>query len=201
MEPRAIANLNGMLMPSPQVRNNNSSFRGCQTAPSTPLHNRRDSALWVRTPDYGSNLADDHDQQEQRDAGSDNNNSDDDDEDEQRWLATHLLTPVPKTPAPEAIARFVDNLSPLNSESPCSEDNHGKTNDSDDDDDDDDRREKMLTRTCPPKRQVAAAFGELGEGILSKEKDERVLMRLMAARRKSLQFAPKVGSPLAKSWR
>jgi hypothetical protein len=63
---------------------------------------------------------------------------------------------------------------------------------------DDDNRQEKLLRTCPPKRTT---FVELGDGILSKEKDERVLMRLMAARRKSLQFAPKVGSPLARTWK
>lgn len=55
----------------------------------------------------------------------------------------------------------------------------------------------MLTRTCPPKS--TSAYSVLGEGVLKREKDEGVLMRLMAARRKSLQFAPKVGSPLARA--
>ena len=42
-------------------------------------------------------------------------------------------------------------------------------------------------------------LGSGGEmGWLEEKKDESVMARLMAARRKSLQFAPKVGSPLAR---
>jgi hypothetical protein len=184
MEPRAIANLNGMLVPSP-VRNNS---RGSQTAPSTPANSRRASGLWVRSPeksldDYDGDL----DNPDNRDADADG------EEDDTEWAT---LTPVPKTPAPEAIARFAANISPgstspssvgsVESEDPLTRDDNAQS------------REEMLLRTCPPK---PTTFIELGEGILSKEKDERVLMRLMAARRKSLQFAPKIGSPLAKTWK
>lgn len=192
MEPRAIGNLNGMLVPSP-VRTSSSS-RGCQTAPTTPANNRRASALWIRTPD-----------ESRADESEHNSDSSDDDNDngdyQNQWSAP--LTPVPKTPAPEAIARFVANISP-DSESPSaiySEDTLTRDAGEDDDDDDNDdgnNRQAMLLRTCPPKRTT---FVEPAQGLLNREKDERVLMRLMAARRKSLQFAPKVGSPLAKSWR
>jgi hypothetical protein len=92
-----------------------------------------------------------------------------------------LLTPVPPTPAPEDIAQYAANITP---ETPSA-------------DADDWTRAALLTRTCPPKSNP---YEGLGEGILSPEKDQQVLMRLMAARRKSLQFAPKVGSPLAKTW-
>lgn len=176
MEPRAITNVNGVLVPSP-VRNS-SSARNCQTAPTTPSNNRRASALWIRTPDESG--ADDPD--------SDSDHSDD----EHEWSAP--LSPVPKTPAPEAIARFAANISP-GSESPSSVDSEARDRS---EGDEEASRQAMLMRTCPPKRTT---FAELGEAILSREKDERVLMRLMAARRKSLQFAPKIGSPLAKSWR
>ncbi|AEO53284.1 hypothetical protein MYCTH_2294400 [Thermothelomyces thermophilus ATCC 42464] len=183
MEPRSIAKLNGMLVPQP-VR----SSRGSQTAPNTPANNRRASTLWVRSPEkYSDEDDDDHDGS---DSGDDNDDKGGGEHTE--WGA---LTPVPKTPAPEAIARFVANISPgsatpssvgsVDSEDPLG---HG---------DEHDRKEALL-RTCPPKR---TAFVELGESILSKEKDERILMRLMAARRKSLQFAPKIGSPLSKSWK
>lgn len=181
MEPRAIANLNGMLVPSPS----GNTSRGSRTAPSTPANNRRASALWIRSPDKA--LDDD--------ADDDNGYADNDGEDggDADWDVP--LTPVPKTPAPEAIARFAANISP-GSTSPSS------VGSVDSDDpltrDDGGARQELLTRTCPPKR---TAFVELGDGILSREKDERVLMRLMAARRKSLQFAPKVGSPLAKAWK
>jgi hypothetical protein len=185
MEPRAIANLNGMLVPSP-VGN---SSRGCKTAPSTPNNNRRASGLWVRSPEKAN-----EEDAEQQDPPHNDDNDVDELADDLDWQAP--LTPVPKTPAPEAIARYVANISP-GSTTPSSM----ASDDSEDPltrDDDARGREEMLLRTCPPKR---TAFVELGEGILSKEKDERVLMRLMAARRKSLQFAPKVGSPLAKTWK
>ncbi|GAB1310207.1 Signal transducer protein (Fragment) [Madurella fahalii] len=192
MEPRAIGNLNSMLVPSP-VRTSSFS-RGCRTAPTTPAHNRRASALWIRTPD--ESRADE--------SGHNSENSDDDGDSTEdhghQWSAP--LTPVPKTPAPEAIARFVANISP-GSESPSTDDSEDPlTRDIEEEDRDDNsnenNRQAMLLRTCPPKRTT---FVEPAQGILNREKDERVLMRLMAARRKSLQFAPKVGSPLAKSWR
>jgi hypothetical protein len=181
MEPRAIANLNGMLVPSP-VRNN---ARGSQTAPSTPANNRRASGLWIRSPDKSLDGNADHDGSENRDA--------DGEEEDTEWAT---LTPVPKTPAPETIARLAANISP-GSISPSSV-GSAESEDPLNREDDAQSRQEMLLRTCPPKR---TAFVELGDGILSKEKDERVLMRLMAARRKSLQFAPKIGSPLAKTWK
>ncbi len=174
MEPRAIANLNGMLVPTPVRNSNGGASRSSQTAPSTPA-NRRASALWIRTPDENS------ENHENEDGGDDN--------DDTEWNT--VLTPVPKTPAPEAIARFAVNLSP-GSSSESSIDDQGA-------DDDDENRAALMTRTCPPK-PAGPNFFTLGAGVLAQEKDERVLMRLMAARRKSLQFAPKVGSPLAKQW-
>ncbi|KAK3904744.1 hypothetical protein C8A05DRAFT_13407 [Staphylotrichum tortipilum] len=188
MEPRAISNMNGMLVPSP-VRNNNG--RGSQT-PSTPANNRRASSLWVWSPTKSGDADDDED------GNHDGENNEDDTEVE--WSA---LTPVPKTPAPEAIARFAANISPgfTSPSSVGSVDSEEPLNLDDDDDghgDAHNHQEKLL-RTCPPKR---TAFVEPGEGILgTKEKDRGVMMRLMAARRKSLQFAPKVGSPLAKTWK
>lgn len=61
--------------------------------------------------------------------------------------------------------------------------------------------------TCPPKKSDRDAFGVDGEGqgeideVLGRrggEGDRGVMARLLMARRKSLQFAPKVGSPLAR---
>ncbi|CAP59998.1 uncharacterized protein PODANS_1_3200 [Podospora anserina S mat+] len=191
MEPRAMSNMNGTLIPAPvkgstssnSTPTNSSTTRtGNQTAPTTPASNRsssrRASSLWVRTPEEPRISVDDIDSEDDRE-----HKEDDDD----TWGV--VLTPVPKTPAPEAIARYVANISPGSDMSSVA---------GDDDEDEERKSQEMLTRTCPPKR---ATFIELGERVLNKEKDERVLMRLMAARRKSLQFAPKIGSPLAKSWR
>lgn len=179
MEPKALANLNGMLVataPSKQQPSSSSTARDyCQSAPATPANGssrRRDSSLWIRTPE---------DQIDPAIAAHD----DDDD-----WEGgASFLTPVPKTPAPDAIARYAAALAeatPTMTATGLSEDGE------------EEKREAMMTRTCPPKR--TSVYHELGEGILTREKDEGVLMRLIAARRKSLQFAPKVGSPLARAW-
>lgn len=178
MEPRAIANFNGMLVPTPARNNGNATSRGSQSAPSTPANGRRASSLWVwtRTPD---------DNASEEDAEGDIEHED------MEW--TGALTPVPRTPAPDALSRYVDNLSPA-----TPTDFTMDTQDLVDGEDEEARREAIMTRTCPPKPTL---FLELGEGILSREKDERVLLRLMAARRKSLQFAPKIASPLSKTWK
>ncbi|KAK0618396.1 hypothetical protein B0T17DRAFT_537809 [Bombardia bombarda] len=180
MEPKAIANLNGMLVPTP-VRNTNngaSSPRSSnQATPKTPT-NRRDSGLWMHTPEDDITRL--------------NSLDDDGDADaihEDAELTT-VLTPVPKTPAPEAVARYAANLSPATPSMMES-----------DDEDAADMPVDPMMRTCPPKPTGGKLFPELGAGVLGKEKDEKVLMRLMAARRKSLQFAPKVGSPLARAWK
>ncbi|KAL6877010.1 hypothetical protein J3F83DRAFT_727818 [Trichoderma novae-zelandiae] len=163
MEPKSISNKDGSAVSS-------SSKERRESAPaSAKTPNRRQSSIWVHTPsDPGD------EQQEEEDI---------------EW-SNLILTPVPKTPAPETIMKFA-------AETPSNLDD-------DEDDEDGDEgsltREELLTRTCPPKAQK---YAELGGGILSRAKDtdEHVLDRLMAARRKSLQFAPKVGSPLAKMWR
>lgn len=122
---------------------------------STPK-NRRESTLWVHTPlEQGGG----------------------DDDEDLEW-SCDLLTPVPKTPASEAVAKYASEISVT----PSSEE---------DTDLQLPIKQSLLTRTCPPKE---------GRGALNRDKDERVIMRLMAARRKSLQFAPKIGSPLARTW-
>lgn len=146
MEPKAIANMNGTLVPGAKPA----------SAPSTPLP-RRASSVWMRTP------------------------SDKGDDEDGHW-EHDVLTPVPFTPAPEAIARFVQGITdtPDEGEERSSVDEDGR---------------KLVMMTCPPKKS------EVREKIFSGERDRSVMERLMAARRKSLQFAPKVGSPLAKAWR
>lgn len=171
MEPKSLANLNGQVVAT-TTPNTSTTTPSSKTAPSTPAPTttrRRDSALWIRTPEDQTSSPEDHD------ISPDNT----------------FLTPLPKTPAPEAIARYAANVSlastPTSSPS------------SPDEEDEEDRKARMMTRTCPPKS--TSAYAVLGEGVLTREKDEGVLMRLMAARRKSLQFAPKVGSPLARAWK
>lgn len=146
MEPKAIANMNGMLV------------SGSASAPNTPL-NRRSSCLWVRTPSDK--------------AGGE--------EEDGRW-EHDFLTPVPVTPAPEAIARYVEGITDTPSE------DEGSVVSEDED------RRKLVLMTCPPKKSEAK------EQIFSGPKDTTFMERLMAARRKSLQFAPKVASPLSKTW-
>ncbi|KAK1966593.1 hypothetical protein LY78DRAFT_608201 [Colletotrichum sublineola] len=148
MEPRALANQNGMLIPSPVK-----AGREARTAPNTPM-NRRDSTVWMHTP-------------------SDEAEDDDDD-----WQG--LISPVPATPAPEALARYAAETPSASTEYDSSP------------------TKALLMQTCPPKPNN---YAQMGDGILNRDKDETVMQRLMAARRKSLQFAPKVGSPLAKAWK
>lgn len=159
MEPKALANMNGTLVTSP-VKG------GSRNSPSTPS-NRRQSTQWMYTP---------------------SEQGEDEEMDDFEWSEA-ILTPVPKTPAPEAIARYAANISP---DTPSTDD------DDEDDLDESPTKDALLMRTCPPKK---SAFREMGAGIISQSKDDGVLMRLMAARRKSLQFAPKIGSPLARTWK
>lgn len=168
MEPKALANHNGSIVETP-AKNGNTTARQCRTAPATPV-NRRDSGLWQRTPEDEASF-----------------NEEDMDGDD-AWDLEKVLTPVPKTPAPEAVHRFAMDVT------------EDMTSDEEEDDDVESvaAREELLMRTAPPKK---SAFVDMGQGFLSEKKDQNVLMRLMAARRKSLQYMPKVASPLSKSWK
>lgn len=55
---------------------------------------------------------------------------------------------------------------------------------------------RLLQQTCPPKRTMQPLFP--ASGRIEDQPDEAVRRRLMLARRKSLQWAPKVGSPLGR---
>ena len=57
---------------------------------------------------------------------------------------------------------------------------------------------QIVQRTCPPKQQTNPGRFFPISGRIDDQPDESVRMRLMMARRKSLQWAPKVGSPLGK---
>ncbi|KAK6818815.1 hypothetical protein PG987_016268 [Apiospora arundinis] len=164
MEPKALANQNGTLVtPMKQT----AAPRDCQTVPNNHV-SRRDSTAWMRTPS-------DRDEDEEMDAVG-----------EDDWDAIGMLTPVPKTPAPETIARYAMDVTP---ETPAAQSYA---------EDDSPEKKDMLMRTAPPKPSL---YAELGHGLLGREKDQGVMMRLMAARRKSLQFAPKIASPLSKAWK
>ncbi|PTB74029.1 hypothetical protein M440DRAFT_1339188 [Trichoderma longibrachiatum ATCC 18648] len=163
MEPRTVSNKDGSAVSSSSEKRRASSSSASSSS-KTP--NRRQSSIWVHTPS---------------DPG------DEEQEEEDIEWSNLILTPVPKTPAPETLMKFAAET-PSNLET-----------DEEDEEDASPTREELMTRTCPPKAQK---YLELGGGILSRSKDsdENVMQRLMAARRKSLQFAPKVGSPLAKMW-
>ncbi|TDZ13420.1 hypothetical protein C8035_v004325 [Colletotrichum spinosum] len=143
MEPKALSNQNGLLVPSPVK-----GGRDSKTAPNTPM-NRRDSTVWSYSPSEDA---------------------------EEEWEG--LMSPVPVTPAPDALARYA-------AETPSGLTEYDSS-----------PTKNLLMQTCPPKPN---AYAEMGEGILKRDKDETVMQRLMAARRKSLQFAPKIGSPLARA--
>lgn len=164
MEPKAIANQNGTLVtPMKQAP----ASRECQTVPNNRM-GRRDSTVWMHSP---SNANDEDEEME--DVGDDD------------WDGS-MLTPVPKTPAPEALHRYVSEMD-VTPETPGADWSGA----------DSPEKNEMLMRTAPPKQTT---FAELGQGILGQNKDQSVLMRLMAARRKSMQFAPKIASPLSKAW-
>ncbi|KAI0126908.1 hypothetical protein BJ170DRAFT_596472 [Xylariales sp. AK1849] len=164
MEPKALANLNGTLITP--MKQTSGPARDCQTVPNNHM-SRRDSTIWMRSP---SNADEDEDM----------------DADGEEWSEMGMLTPVPKTPAPEAIHRYVSEMD-ITPATPTAE----WTTDLSPE------QEQMLMRTAPPKQSM---YADLGEGLLSQNKDQNVMMRLMAARRKSLQFAPKIASPLSKAW-
>lgn len=97
-----------------------------------------------------------------------------------------MLSPVPATPAPEVISAYaehvLDNASPGGGATPYFL-----------------HREELVQRTCPPKAGISESEGIEGFQFGNVNGDVGVLMqRLLLARRKSLQWAPKVGSPLAK---
>ena len=55
----------------------------------------------------------------------------------------------------------------------------------------------LVQQTCPPKQSMQSLFPVSGR--IEDQPDEDVRRRLVMARRKSLQWAPKVGSPLGRA--
>jgi hypothetical protein len=108
------------------------------------------------------------------------NNEEDCDDADSEWGGT-FLSPVPATPAAEEIARYAAEITP--------EDVTTVVNGFGQDD--------LSMRTCPPKPRELADFRPIERPA---EGEPHLLMKIMAARRKSLQFAPKIGSPLSRAW-
>lgn len=171
MEPRALANLNGTLVPSTvPAKSTYSALSYPDTTPLTLKSKRRQSVQWQRSP-------------------ISNEEGDADELGDDSWM----LSPVPATPAPETISAYAeDGL--WGAETPGAQTPYFF------------KKDKLVQMTAPGNNKKFVNFeeGESSErsgdgmGDLRKEKDQSVMMRLMAARRKSLQWAPKVGSPLAK---
>jgi hypothetical protein len=171
MEPRALANFNGTLVPSTAPHKSTYSFSSNSSSenstPQTQKSKRRQSVQWMKSP------ARDEDKDE---LGED------------AWM----LSPVPATPAPEDIRDFVEGQGGWAAETPGAQTPYFF------------KKEKLVQMTAPGGNKKFVDFDEepekgMGSGIeTAKERDQSVLMRLMAARRKSLQWAPKVGSPLAR---
>ncbi|KAI3338249.1 hypothetical protein F4824DRAFT_90360 [Ustulina deusta] len=104
---------------------------------------------------------------------------------EMDWESTNapILTPFPQTPAPETVAKFARDVTPgtpTGSFSLSSDKN------------------RLLMQTCPPKPSGPI---NVDGGLVNHDQNSTVMMRLMAARRKSMQFAPKVESPLKNQWK
>lgn len=165
MEPRALTNMNGTLLPSATPirpsRRTMSPTKQNFIQPETPFTakvSRRESVQWVRSPSTAS-------------------------PDDQIDDATQMLSPIPATPAPETIASYgEDGL--YGDDTPSAQTPYFF------------KKEMLIQKTAPPGKRYFDS--ESGSGFLPEKKDESVMLRLMAARRKSLQFAPKIGSPLAR---
>jgi hypothetical protein len=174
MEPRALANLNGTLVSSSSTTPSRKSYANLSPTkeflsfPDTPVTNKSRRRESVQWVRSPSSSSADN-------------------RDEQ----TLILSPVPATPAPETITAYgEDGL--YGDETPSSQTPYFLHN------------QQLVQKTAPvgPKFTSVDRSGDgaqgMGSAFLREKKDESVMMRLMAARRKSLQWAPKVGSPLAK---
>lgn len=186
MEPRAIAHLNGTLINAPSLppatpnrysassSNDNTisptkEFLNLPETPMTQLKGRRKSVQWVRGPvSPEDNL------------GRNGNGNGAEDEDELSSLG--VLSPVPETPDSADVRARAEALGMAETPGTVS-----KTVD-------------LVMQTCPRGGQTKG-YGELsggGEAVGRDGKGKAVMQRLLLARRKSLQWAPKVGSPLAR---
>lgn len=97
------------------------------------------------------------------------------------------FSPLPVTPAPEAVSAYAEQV--LDEMGGVEETPYFAGRE----------REELVVRTVPAKR----VGGEEGRGAgsagtVAGGNSEALMQRLLLARRKSLQWAPKVGSPLAR---
>ncbi|ESZ91088.1 hypothetical protein SBOR_8521 [Sclerotinia borealis F-4128] len=173
MEPRALANLNGTLVPSTvPAKSASPTLTYPDTTPRTLKSKRRESFQWQRSP-------------------ISNEEADEDELGDDDWM----LSPVPATPAPETISAYAEE-GLWGAETPGAQTPYFF------------KKDKLVQMTAPGGNKKFVNFeegessgsGTSGDGMdfLKKERNQSVMMRLMAARRKSLQWAPKVGSPLAR---
>ncbi|CZT04561.1 uncharacterized protein RAG0_10983 [Rhynchosporium agropyri] len=169
MEPRALAKLNGELISSMTPNRNASPSKEFLHFPDTPVTTKSRRRESVQwVRSPASSSSTDYDDQ------------------------TLILSPVPATPAPETISAYgEDGL--YGEDTPVGQTPYFLHN------------EQLVQKTAPAGRRFVdteQVDGQnrvsMGAGFLSEKKDETVMSRLMAARRKSMQFAPKIGSPLAR---
>lgn len=207
VEPNAIANVNRPLITLTPTRVNPGFSREPQTVPNNYM-SRRDSSIWTRSPSEDEEekevKEDDEEDEEKDDEKNEEKDEEDDDKDEEKeddddedapsepsemdWEATDalILTPLPQTPAPETVARFALDVTPgtpTNQSSDSSADNN---------------QPLPHLQTCPPR---TSGLINLGERLVNRTQEQTFEMRLMAARRKSMQYAPKVASPLKNQWK
>lgn len=154
-----MENHNGTLIRSTSTTPSRDTF-GIPDTPLTSKSRRRDSVQWVHSPSSP--------------AGDDNQIDD----------QTFILSPIPATPAPEAIAAYGQDVF-LGEETPSANKTPYYFH-----------KDQLVQNTAPQGKRYFDEPEGGSPSFLSEKKDESVMMRLMAARRKSLQWAPKVGSPL-----
>ncbi|KAK0102686.1 hypothetical protein ONS95_006288 [Cadophora gregata] len=169
MEPRALAKMNGELVSSMTPNRNVSPTKEFLHFPDTPGTSKSRRRESV--------------QWIRSPASSSSGDVDD---------QTLILSPVPATPAPETISAYGEE-GLYGEDTPAGQTPYFLHN------------AQLVQKTAPAGRRYvdteqtdSQGRNSMGAGFLSEKKDETVMMRLMAARRKSMQFAPKVGSPLAR---
>ncbi|TQS38290.1 hypothetical protein Golomagni_01208 [Golovinomyces magnicellulatus] len=202
MEPRTLTKMNDTLFPWPNTcrpqrhyssGNYNEEILGeNEQTPMTSKSHRRDSIRWHHL------------------------NSHADDDKKNKPL---LFSPIPPTPGPETLAAYENKM----------DDSYQEESTVDETDDEGSdvsyflHKEQLVQKTAPvkryfnaesrsnspshqkttnPTRSTSSNFaikGDSARHTVTEMQDKHLMMRLMAARRKSLQWAPKIGSPLARA--